>query len=92
MTSQKRVVVLITLDLSSAFDVIDHDIMRTRFRHSFGITTEALDWMRSYISGRTQCVSVGNGTSAEAHLCCGVRQGSVLVPTFTVCTSSQSVT
>ena len=56
---QKRVVVLVTLDLSSAFDVIDHSIMLTRLQHSFGVNAEALDWMQSYISGRTQCVSVG---------------------------------
>ena len=60
---QKRVVVLVMLDLSSAFDVIDHGLMLTRIQHSFGVTVEALDWMRSYISGRTQCVSVGPATS-----------------------------
>ena len=61
-------------DLSSAFDVIDHDIVLTRFRHSFSANTEALGWMRLYISGRVQCVSVSNGTSADTHLCCGVPQ------------------
>ena len=77
---QKRVVVLVMLDLSSAFDIIDHGIMLTHLEHSFGVTAEALDWMRSYISGRTQCVSVGPATSFNAHLCCGVAQGSVLEP------------
>ena len=56
---QKRLVVLVMLDLSSAFHVIDHNIMLARLQHSFGVTAEALDWMRSYISGRTECVSVG---------------------------------
>ena len=74
---QKRVVVLVMLDLSSEFDVIDHGIILTRLQHSFGVTAEALDWMRSYISGRTQCVSVGPATSFNAHLCCGVPRGSV---------------
>ena len=46
---QKHVVVLVMLDLSSAFDVIDHGITLTRLQHSFGVTAEALDWMRSYI-------------------------------------------
>ena len=72
--------VLVMLDVSSAYDVIDHDIMLTRFRHSFGVTTEALDRMRPYISGRTQRVSVCTGTSADARLCYGVPQGSVLGP------------
>ena len=75
---QKRVVVLVMLDLS--FDVIDLGIMLTHLQHSFGVTAEALDWMRSYFSGRTQCVSVGPATSFNAHLCCGVPQGSVLGP------------
>ena len=77
---QKRVVVLVMLDLSSAFDVINHGIILTRLQHSFGVTAEALDWMRSYISGKTQCVSVGPTTSFNARLCCGVPQGSVLGP------------
>ena len=77
---QKSVIVLVMLDLSSAFDVIDHGIMLTRLQHSFGVTVETLDWMRSYISGRTQCVSVGPATSCNAHLCCGVPQGSELGP------------
>ena len=77
---QKRVVVLVMLDLFSAFDVIDHGIMLTRLQHSFGVTAEALDWMRSYISGRTQCVSVGPATSFNAQLCCTVPRGSVLGP------------
>ena len=84
---QKRVDVLVMLDLSSAFDVIDHGIMLTRLQHSFGVTAEALDWMRSYISGRTQCVSVGPATSFNAHLCCGMPQGSVLGPKlYCICT------
>ena len=77
---QKRVVVLVMLDMSSAFDVIDHGIMLIRVQHSFGMNAEALDWMRPYISGRTQCDSVGPATSFNAHLCCGVPRGSVLGP------------
>ena len=50
---KKRVAVLVILDLSSAFDVIDHGIKLTRLQHSIVVTAETLDWMRSYISGRT---------------------------------------
>ena len=42
---QTRVVVLVMLDLFSAFDVINHGIMLTLLQHSFGVTAEALDWM-----------------------------------------------
>ena len=75
---QKCVVVLVMLDLSSAFDVIDHGVLLTRLQHSFGVTAEALDWMRSYISGRMQCVPVSPTNSFNTHLCCGMPQGSVL--------------
>ena len=42
---QKRVVVLVMLDLASAFNVIDHGIVLTRLQHSFGVAAEALDWI-----------------------------------------------
>ena len=51
---QKRIVVLVMPDLSSAFDVIDHGIMLTRLQHSFGVN--ALPWIGCDPSGRTQCV------------------------------------
>ena len=66
---QTRVVVLVMLDLSSAFDVIGHGIRLTRLQHSFCVTPEALHWMRFYISDRALCVSVGPATSFNAHQC-----------------------
>jgi hypothetical protein len=49
-------VALVMLDLSAAFDVIDHDILIGRMEHSYGISGSALAWFRSYLSGRTQQV------------------------------------
>jgi hypothetical protein len=77
---QRSMVMLILLDLSAAFDVIEHKIMLKRFEYSFGITSTALHWIQSYHTDRTQRVAVGSETSASKHLSCGVPQGSVLGP------------
>lgn len=73
-------VVLLMLDLSAAFDTLDHNTMLSRFRSSFGITGQALDWLKSYITNRHQCVAVGSATSEDSVLQYGVPQGSVLGP------------
>jgi hypothetical protein len=71
---------LVLLDLSAAFDTVDHDILLRRLRTSFGICGTALRWFQSYLNGRTQCVLRGGGRSSTVRLICGVPQGSVLGP------------
>ena len=67
------------LDLSKAFDLIDHSILKTKLAH-VGIIGHALHWFDNYLFGRTQSVCV-NGTTSEAmDLNSGVPQGSVLGP------------
>lgn len=73
-------VVLVLLDLSAAFDVIDHDILFKRLEYSYGITGDVLLWFKSYLCGRSQCVMVGNTSSGSRRLDTGVPQGSVLGP------------
>jgi hypothetical protein len=67
------------LDQSSAFDVVDHDILLERLRHCFGISGTALNWLKSYLSGRTQYISY-HGQSDVMVVKFGVPQGSVLGP------------
>ena len=68
------------LDLSAAFDTVDHHILITRLKHRFGITGKALGWIQPYLSGRTQFVKIGTERSSNRNLLCGVPQGSVLGP------------
>ena len=53
-------VILLMLDLSSAFDVIVHDILFDRLQYSFGISGSALSWIRLYLTDRSQCISIGS--------------------------------
>ncbi len=72
--------VLVLLDLSSAFDTVDHGIMIDRLRQWVRISGSALDWFSSYLSVQSFSVSVDPYSSASAALSCGVPQGSILGP------------
>ncbi|KAK3088718.1 hypothetical protein FSP39_022962 [Pinctada imbricata] len=72
--------VLIMLDLSAAFDVIDHGILFRRLEHSYGICGSALQWMKSYLDQRSQTIAIGSSFSESKELTIGVPQGSVLGP------------
>ena len=53
------------LDLSAAFDPIAHDILSSRLCNVYGITGDALDWFRSYITGRIQRVVIEDAVSVD---------------------------
>ena len=72
--------VLALLDFSSAFDTIDHTILVHRLHNDFGFTDAVVQWFSSYLTDRTQCVSLSNHCSAFAPVHSGVPQGSVLGP------------
>ena len=71
-------VILVLLDLSAAFDTVDHRILIRRLSTRFGIRNRELDWFVSYLSDRTQYVKVKDTTSHSVRLTQGVPQGSVL--------------
>ena len=75
----RKHVALVLLDLSAAFDTIDHCILLDEL-HRIGVRGDALRWMSSYLTDRTQCVSVDGHLSCEIRLQHGVPQGSVLAP------------
>ena len=71
---------LVLLDLSSAFDTIDHPILVHRLHTDFGFTDTVLQWFSSYLTYLTHYVSLSNHCSAFAPVHSGVPQGSVLGP------------
>ena len=80
MLNEGDSVLLVLLDLSAAFDTVDHDILMTRLEEEVGLQGTALKWIRSYLTGRTQAVHINSSKSNEVSLSVGVPQGSVLGP------------
>ena len=81
----KQVVCLVLLDLTAAFNTVDHSIFPQRLEHRYSINGTALEWFMSYLQNRMQCVTIGDlktdsMTSDEVLLTFGVLQGSGLGP------------
>ena len=86
-----KVTALTLLDLSAAFDTIDHTLLLDRLQNWFGISQLALNWFSSYLSNRTQQIKLDRLLSPESDLLFGVPQGSVLGPVlFTLYTTPLS--
>ena len=77
---QGSVSILLLLDLSAAFDTLDHNILLKRLRLSFSISGELLRWLESYLTERNQTVLAGGKASQPTVLKYGVPQGFVLGP------------
>ena len=69
---------LTLLDLSAAFDTIDHDVLFSRMESTMGITGPALEWFRSYLGDSTLRVQIYDSFSASQEILWS--QGSVLGP------------
>jgi len=83
----KGAALLVLLDLSAAFDTVDHPTLLSRLQDRIGVTGVTLTWITSYLSGRHQSVIVGGESSPRRGLEYGVPQGSVLGPIlFTIYT------
>ena len=75
-----KCVVLILLDLSAAFDTVDHYILLWILYNEIGLRGTVFQWFESYLHGRRQCVTINNNKSDFTNNNYGVPQGSVLGP------------
>ena len=76
----KQVTLLVFLYLSAAFDTTEHSIVLNILQQDFGVVGTALNWFDSFLSGRKQRILVGDKTSDDFNLNCGVPQGSCMGP------------
>ena len=89
-TCHGKVSLLVLLDLSDAFDTVDHQLLLSDF-FVCGVEGTALSLLESYLENREQCVIMGESRSEPTTLKYGVPQGSVLGPVlFTVYTGTLS--
>ena len=77
---KQEVTLLVLLDLSAAFDTVDHNILINILESDFGICGDVLQWFRSYLTGRVQRIIVNQKSSKTFNLNYGVPQGSCLGP------------
>ena len=77
---QCKPVILFLLDLSAAFDTVNHNVILSRLKEMFGLSGIVLEWFRSYLKQRSQIVYVHGILSDVQFLLSGVPQGSVLCP------------
>ena len=80
LADTQKVTLLGLLDMSAAFDTVDHKILLERLEVSFGVKGLALAWLSSFLVDRTQVVAFGGNKSTSRRLLYGVPQGSVLGP------------
>ena len=83
-------VLLVALDLSAAFDCIDHGTLIDRLRHTYGITGLALVWFRTYLNSPWSFVRWKSCSSACVTVDTGIAQGSSLGPCCSRCISRLS--
>uniref|UniRef100_A0A8C5PNX9 Reverse transcriptase domain-containing protein n=1 Tax=Leptobrachium leishanense TaxID=445787 RepID=A0A8C5PNX9_9ANUR len=69
----------IFLDFAKAFDTVDDGILLEKLKNS-GMGDRTLTWFQSYVSDRSQCVSISGSSSLPLPVTCGVPQGSILGP------------
>ena len=75
-----KCVMLVLLDLSAAFDTVDHGILLSRLSQCIGVQGSAYTWFESYLSSRSQFVQIRDTGSSDRQLTCGLPQGFVLGP------------
>ena len=75
-----KATILTAMDLSAAFDTVDHDILLNILHDQFGLTATALNWFKSYLRPHSCMVTVHKVRSSERDLAFSVPQGSCAGP------------
>lgn len=71
---------MVLLDLSAAFDTIDHTVFIDRLKSRYGVGGSALRWFSSYLQNRSQCILIDDVSSEPVKISYGMPQGSVCGP------------
>ena len=77
---REQVVPIVLLDLSSAFDTVDHDCLLSVLQRRVSVNGDAMTWFRSYLADRTRTFVAGKDHYGPLSVNCSVPQGSVLGP------------
>ena len=77
---ERKGVIMLLIDLSAAFDTIDHDILLNTLSNTIGVKDRCLSWFAAYLQHRQYTVLIAGEQSKPHKLTCGVPQGSVLGP------------
>ncbi len=84
-----KISVLVLLDLSAAFDTVDHNILLERLENWVGLSGMALKWFRSYLEGRGYYVSIGEHKSKWTSMTCGSHKAQFLHRSCLACICSR---
>ena len=76
----KKPTILVLLDLSAAFDTIDHNILTKTLKDRVGLKGPVLNWFRTYLTDRDYFIMLGDHKSSSHPMPFGVPQGSILGP------------
>ena len=83
--AKKEHVISVFMDLSKAFDTLDHAILISKLEAHYGIRGTALNWFKSYLYGRLQFTCINSVCSRTQRIKYGVPQGSILGPLLFLC-------
>ena len=79
-TDVGQITALVLLDLSAAFDTVDHGVLLDVLSSRFGVMDRVFEWFQSYLKGRTQVFCTSSDYSEVTSIACSVPQGSVARP------------